>query len=157
MRHYQSAGSAQTTNNWFVTSEDKHIKKLLIWVNEAAKESSYILSNYQRLKSTLISLSVRINSEYLPKEPLEFVLTSRDAIRPYNEFLNSHEKSLLTSFSKEPVLDFNEWCNDQNIYSVSIPSSYTVYDNKNSDIHIRATYSAAPTSAVIHCCIVTEN
>lgn len=158
MRHYFSQPSTSAQQNWYVHSEDQHIKRVYVWIMTASAESSYTAKNFRRGVSGLSSIKLRINSEILPREELSFDLStaSRDAHRAHQMYLDAINKSQWNT-DNEPVLDFQSWLRRQQIFCFAIPQRYDAFDNKQSDINVEVRFSSAPASYVIHCVIETEN
>jgi hypothetical protein len=157
MRHYFSTPSSATQQNWYVTSEDQHIKRIYVWVKESADEVSYTEKNYLRGIDTLSSIKLRINSEILPREELsmDLAVNSRDAQRAYQMFLDATGKSQWDS-DNEPLLSYEDWVSKQQIFIFSIPQRYDAFDSRQSDIHVEVRFSSVAAPYVIHAVIETE-
>jgi hypothetical protein len=158
MRHYFSQPSTSAQQNWYVHSEDQHIKRVYVWVMTASAETSYTAKNFLRGVAGLSSIKLRINSEILPREELSFDLStnSRDAHRAHQMYLDAIKKSQWDT-DNEPVLDFESWFRRQQIFCFAIPQRYDAFDNKQSDINVEVRFSSVPASYVIHAVIETEN
>ena len=158
MRHYYSENSTAQQRNYYVNSEDNHIKRVYVWVMEVAKETSYTARNFERGIDTLTSVELRLNSEILPRERLNFVLTADDvdASRPYNMMLDAQDKSLWNP-DNEPVLTFEDWRSSQNLFVFEAPQRYDHLDAKSQDVNVKVNFSAVPPQYRIHVVIETEN
>jgi hypothetical protein len=158
MRHYYSENSTAQQRNYYVNSEDNHIKRVYVWVMPVDKETSYVDRNFERGIETLTSVELRLNSEILPRERLNFVLTAADAdaSRPYNMMLDSMDKSLWNP-DNEPVLTFEDWRSSQNIFVFEAPQRYDHLDAKSQDVNVKVNFSAVPDQYRIHVVIETEN
>ena len=158
MRHYYSENSTAQQRNYYVNSEDNHIKRVYVWVMEVARETAYNRRNFERGIDTLTSVELRLNSEILPRERLNFVLPAADvdASRPYNMMLDAQDKSLWNP-DNEPVLTFEDWRSSQNIFVFEAPQRYDHLDAKSMDVNVKVNFSAVPPEYRIHCVIETEN
>ena len=158
MRHYYSENSTAQQRNYYVNSEDNHIKRVYVWVMSVEKETSYTDRNFERGIDTLTSVELRLNSEILPRERLNFVLSAADvdASRPYNMLLDAQDKSLWNP-DNEPVLTFEDWRSSQNIFVFDAPQRYDHLDAKSQDVNVKVNFSAAPAEYRIHVVIETES
>lgn len=159
MRHYYSQPSSAGQQNWFVHSEDQHLKRIYVWVQESAKESSYTDKNFVRGIDALTSIKVRINSEILPREELtlDLAVDMRDAHRAHQMYLDAIGKSQWDT-DNEPLLDFEDWVSKQQIFCFAIPQRYDHFDNKQNDIHVEVRFSGTQEDQYsIHAVVETEN
>jgi hypothetical protein len=158
MRHYYSENSTAQQRNYYVNSEDNHIKRVYVWVMEVAKETAYDQRNFERGIDSLTAVELRLNSEILPRERLNFVLSADDvdASRPYNMMLDAQDKSLWNP-DNEPVLTFEDWRSSQNLFVFEAPQRYDHLDAKSQDVNVKVNFSAAPAEYRIHVVVETEN
>ena len=158
MRHYYSENSTAQQRNYYVNSEDNHIKRVYVWVMSVEKETAYTERNFERGIESLTAVELRLNSEILPRERLNFVLSADDvdASRPYNMMLDAQDKSLWNP-DNEPVLTFEDWRSSQNLFVFEAPQRYDHLDAKSQDVNVKVNFSAAPAEYRIHVVVETEN
>lgn len=156
-QYYVSAPQTESYK-WAMTSEDRHIKRIIFWVASQSYESELHNYNHQHGSVNLSSYRVRINKDYIPKETYTVDLANNDAVRLYAEYLRATERSLFEDLGDgEPALNYYDFISKHTFVCVEVPQSYTRYDNKSSDIVIEVNMPGYGGSGYkIHAVVQTE-